>query len=184
MEDIAAGIISLGANDYLARVGSTVRRIRVLGEREIKVDDRTYSFSLARTQLGSFSLLLDDSAFEIFLLDSTGNGDDKSLQMMVKGISYNVTIEDHRSLLRKKVSRDFTLTSGLQEIRAPMPGKVVRVEVKPGDTVSKGTGLLVLEAMKMENELKSTSEGSVENVLVEAGKAVEKGEVLLSIKSS
>jgi acetyl/propionyl-CoA carboxylase alpha subunit len=64
-------------------------------------------------------------------------------------------------------------------LRAPMPGLVVRVEAKPGDRVAAGAGLVVLEAMKMENELKAPGPARVKSVRVAAGQAVEKGQVLV-----
>jgi biotin carboxyl carrier protein len=66
--------------------------------------------------------------------------------------------------------------------KAPMPGLVVRVQVEPGQTVGPGGGLLVLEAMKMENELRTASGGRVRAVLVAAGQAVEKGQALVELE--
>jgi pyruvate carboxylase subunit B len=68
-------------------------------------------------------------------------------------------------------------------IRAPMPGRVLRIEVAHGDRVAQGTGLVVLEAMKMENEIRSPGAGTVQAVLVEPGAAVEKGAPLVEIIS-
>ena len=65
--------------------------------------------------------------------------------------------------------------------KAPMPGMVLRVGVEPGATVSAGQGVLVLEAMKMENEIRAGAGGIVTSVLVEAGMAVEKGTPLVAI---
>lgn len=66
-------------------------------------------------------------------------------------------------------------------VKAPMPGLVVRVLVEPGQQVSAGAGLVVLEAMKMENELRAAAPGVVETVLVRPGQAVEKGQVLIGL---
>jgi pyruvate carboxylase subunit B len=66
-------------------------------------------------------------------------------------------------------------------VKAPMPGLVVRVLVEPGQTVSAGAGLVVLEAMKMENELRAPAAGVVETVAVRPGQAVEKGQVLIGL---
>ena len=67
-------------------------------------------------------------------------------------------------------------------IRAPMPGMVVRVEVEEGQTVAAGQGVVVVEAMKMENELKAPAEGVVAKVLVAAGQTVEKGAALVELE--
>ncbi|HLG20953.1 MAG TPA: biotin/lipoyl-containing protein [Bdellovibrionota bacterium] len=70
---------------------------------------------------------------------------------------------------------------GSRQIRAIMPGRVVRVFVRPGDAVVSGDSLLVLEAMKMENEVKATINGTVESVAVSSGASVERGELLISL---
>lgn len=74
--------------------------------------------------------------------------------------------------------------SGSELVRAPMPGLVLRVEVSPGQKVAPGTGLVVLEAMKMENEIRAPRGGVVRRVLVEAGEAVEKGAQLVELADS
>ena len=68
-------------------------------------------------------------------------------------------------------------------LKAPMPGLVVRVQAQPGDVVTAGAGLIVLEAMKMENELKAAAPGLVKSVRVAPGEAVEKGQVLVEFES-
>src|SRR5262249_9746534 len=68
---------------------------------------------------------------------------------------------------------------GRQQITAPMPGKIVRVLVKAGDQVESGQGLLVVEAMKMQNEIRSPKSGTVERVLAVEGQAVNAGEPLI-----
>ena len=73
---------------------------------------------------------------------------------------------------------------GADVLRAPMPGMVVRINAKPGEQVAAGAGLVVLEAMKMENELKAAAAGTVKAVRVNSGEAVEKGQVLVEFEGS
>jgi biotin carboxyl carrier protein len=86
---------------------------------------------------------------------------------------------------RTRAIRDLTAKqashAGPVPVTAPMPGLIVRVHVKPGDIVVAGQGVIAMEAMKMENELRSTTAGTVKSVLVEAGQAVEKGAVLVEL---
>ena len=72
-------------------------------------------------------------------------------------------------------------SGGAREVKAPMPGLVLAVHVAPGDAVEAGQRLLVLEAMKMENEIKAPTSGSVKKVAATAGTAVGKGALLVSI---
>lgn len=102
-------------------------------------------------------------------------------RVVLYGHEFRVEVEDARlHRLRAEVA-GLHGASGPTEIRAPMPGLVVAVEVSPGDEVARGQGVVVIESMKMENEIRSTGEGVVERVLVEPGQAVEKGQALLHL---
>jgi biotin carboxyl carrier protein len=74
-------------------------------------------------------------------------------------------------------------TRGPKALRAPMPGLVVKVEIREGDAVVEGQGLVIVEAMKMENELKAEGEGRVARILVEPGQAVEKDQVMVEFEA-
>ncbi|MBS2025591.1 MAG: biotin/lipoyl-binding protein [Deltaproteobacteria bacterium] len=101
-------------------------------------------------------------------------GNDGKLGVRVNETVVPLEILDERKLRLRKASGTFSL-EGPQRIDAPMPGKVVRVLVKKGDTVAEGQGLIVVEAMKMENELKSPKAGVVSELLAVEGAAVENG---------
>ena len=87
-------------------------------------------------------------------------------------------VDERTRAIRAMTSRTGA-AQGPKPVKAPMPGMVVRIEVKPGDTVKAGQGVVIIEAMKMENELKAESAGVVAKVLIEPGTAVEKGTVLI-----
>jgi biotin carboxyl carrier protein len=74
--------------------------------------------------------------------------------------------------------------AGPKPVRAPMPGLIVRVEVEPGQRIEAGQGVVIIEAMKMENELRAEAPGVVSRVLVRAGQAVEKGAVLVEFDAA
>jgi biotin carboxyl carrier protein len=104
---------------------------------------------------------------------------------------YTVTTDDHRLVAQATDEhtqrlRDMDASrlhrTGPLRLIAPMPGLIVRVEVQPGDAVEVGRALVVMEAMKMENELRATGAGTVTRVHAQAGVAVEKGTVLLEIE--
>jgi biotin carboxyl carrier protein len=171
----------LKANEFQVNVGGAVHIVELLNEETVQVDGRSYSFDMVQAAQQSYSMLLNETAFEIYMLGFTRESEDKCLQLGIEGNYYDVVVEDQRSLLRKRMLLTRPHSTGVQEVRAPMPGKVVRIEVKTGDTVKSGVGLLVLEAMKMENEIKSSLAAIVEAVHVIPGKAVEKGELLFTL---
>jgi len=109
-----------------------------------------------------------------------GNGDGYDILIDSKYIQVSVESSSRKRLDR--LSEESGGHSSRLEVRAPMPGMVVRCEVKDGDAIHPGDGLVVLEAMKMENEIKSTIGGTVKKVFVSDKQVVEKGELLLVIE--
>lgn len=99
--------------------------------------------------------------------------------MQTGGLEFVAEVIDPRSWRGRR--HGGAEAEGRQQITAPMPGKVVRLLVKAGDTVEAGQGLLVVEAMKMQNEIRSPKRGEVERVLVVEGQAVNAGEVLCAV---
>jgi len=102
--------------------------------------------------------------------------------LWLDGFSFAVEALDSRTRAIRDLTAASARSSGPMPLLAPMPGLIVRVQVEPGDTVTAGQGLVMMEAMKMENELRSQSAGRVVRVLASAGMAVEKGAVLIELE--
>ncbi|HJU29299.1 MAG TPA: biotin/lipoyl-containing protein, partial [Candidatus Binataceae bacterium] len=99
-----------------------------------------------------------------------------------RGAATHVTLVDTARRARRSTSSTRSHPGGRVEMKAMMPGRVVNVLVKPGDEVAERQGIVVVEAMKMENELKTPKAGKVIEVKVAAGQTVEKGELLVVIE--
>jgi biotin carboxyl carrier protein len=99
------------------------------------------------------------------------------------GMRYEVSVVDERTRHLQRLTESGERRAGQLTLRAPMPGLVVRILAAPGQTVDAGQGLVVLEAMKMENELRATARGVVRAVQVSEGQAVEKGALLLEFET-
>lgn len=112
---------------------------------------------------------------EVMGFDETG----KQLTLMVNGQKKVVQVQDQFDALLKQLGMDKMVTSKINEVKAPMPGLVLRVLVTEGQAVKKGDALLVLEAMKMENIIKAAGEGVVKTIKVEPKLAVDKNQVML-----
>lgn len=100
----------------------------------------------------------------------------------LNGNNYRLTCKSELDLLLEKFSKTKSDKGFKKDIVSPMPGSIVKINVKEGDKVRKGQVLLVLEAMKMENELKATQDCIVNRVLAEEKKPVDKGQVLLKLE--
>ena len=102
--------------------------------------------------------------------------------LWLDGFRYEVEALDERSHAIRELSGAATAASGPAPLKAPMPGMIVRVAVQVGDRVTPGQSLVVMEAMKMENELRATAAATVKAVLAQPGTAVEKGALLLEME--
>jgi biotin carboxyl carrier protein len=124
---------------------------------------------------GVYSILLDGRSYDARVEECPGGG----VVVVIDGYRFEIEVHDPRRWTRKSAGRG---DAGVQRIVAPMPGKVVRVLISPGDSVEPGQGLLVVEAMKMQNEMKATRAGKVIAVSAKEGATVAAGEVLATIE--
>jgi biotin carboxyl carrier protein len=124
---------------------------------------------------GVYSILMDGRSYEARVEERPGGG----VVVVIDGYRFEIEVHDPRRWTRKPAGRG---DAGVQRIVAPMPGKVVRVLISPGDAVEAGQGLVVVEAMKMQNELKATRPGKVIAVPAKEGATVAAGEVLATIE--
>lgn len=121
-----------------------------------------------------YSILLDGRSYEARVEDTPFG-----LVVVIDGHRYEIQVKDPRGWSRRSASR---AGEGIQSIAAPMPGKVVRVLVKAGDSVEAGQGMVVVEAMKMQNELHAPRAGRVVSVTASEGATVAAGEVLVTLE--
>ena len=125
---------------------------------------------------GAVSLLIDGRSYG---LDFEEKGD--TIGVVQRGHISRFDVADDRKLQLRAANAAFGV-EGKQTINAPMPGKIVKIFVKVGDEVTEGQGLVVVEAMKMENELKSPKAGKVTEVIAKEGSAVENGAPLVVVE--
>jgi biotin carboxyl carrier protein len=130
--------------------------------------------SVLEVEPGIYSVLLDNRSFEA-RVERTEEG----LAVHIRGRRFVLEVSDPRRLSRASAG---PLREGRQKVASPMPGKVVRVLAAQGDLVEAGQGLLVVEAMKMQNEMKAPKAGRVATLSAREGATVAAGEVLAVIE--
>ena len=145
------------------------------GRYRVAIGDEPREVDARQVAEGMWSILVDGVSHVVDVSEEDG----VSL-VEVNGESYAVRVEEEtRYIIRTRGGKG---GAGGQVLKAPMPGKVVLVEVEVGQAVAAGDGLIVLEAMKMENEFRATTAGTVVEIRVEAGQAVNPGDVLVVIE--
>lgn len=167
---------------------------------EVDINGRTRSVSVERTRAGHYHLVVDGVAhevdaarvgqFSLSLILDRDSGTSREVQVSPASTpgEFFVTMDGRvttAGLDRRRTARGGDGSGnadGEQAVLAPMPGRVVRVLVKPGDEVAAKQGVVVVEAMKMENELRSPKAGRVKDVAVAPGTSVEAGRVLVVIE--
>ncbi len=163
---------------YLVSIAHREVVVEVYGER-ILVDSQEFVAHLVIVPGTPFRhLLLGDRSYT-FALAPRGRG---QWTIGVQGERLDVDVVDERTRHIRSLAAASRGPGGGGVLRAPMPGLVVRVSVAEGQSVQSGAGLVVLEAMKMENELKATAAARVRAVRVQQGEAVEKGQVLVEFE--
>ncbi|HEY4688345.1 MAG TPA: biotin/lipoyl-containing protein [Anaerolineae bacterium] len=162
---------------YATTIGDQTYIIEINREGEIIIDGETCRADLRSIDgLGTFSLLLDNESHEA-LVEARGD----KIGVLLRGRFYPVRVEDERARRLAESSRGLGVTSGEVVIKSPMPGLIVSVHITPGQDVKKGQTLVILESMKMENELKAPRDGKIGSVRVEARQTVEQGQTLVTI---
>ena len=163
---------------FVATVGGKPTTVDVHGadgRYRVTIDDRVWEVDARLTPQGIYSLLIDGTSYVVDVAEK-----DERTVIDVGGESYAVQVEEEtRYVIR---TRGGTAgDGGGQTLVAPLPGRITHVAVAAGQAVAPGDTLLVIEAMKMENEFKARVGGTVAEVRVTAGQAVNAGDVLLVI---
>jgi biotin carboxyl carrier protein len=165
-------------NEFVVTINGQKKNIRFLNGTEIFVDDIKYEYELIKLISGSYLLRLNNKFYEIPQEIKNGGGSVVS----VGGENFEVMV---RSMLQEKAAGIIELKNAASyrmEVKAPMPGMIVKIKTSENSHVSQGDAVLILEAMKMENEVRSPFNGTLKEIFVKEGMAVEKGAKLFLIE--
>ena len=160
---------------FQVSIGGKVHELELTQARdawECRVDGRPVEIDVRAITPGVLSILRDGKSYLV------RQGQNQTIT--VGDHTYEVSISDPRSWRSRHMAA--TGTSGPQRLTASMPGKVVRILTTPGAHVKAGQGIAVIEAMKMQNELRSPRDGKISSILVQEGKAVNAGEVVAVVE--
>jgi biotin carboxyl carrier protein len=165
---------------YFVKIGARELEVE-LGPTGIRVDGMDVDADLLEMDgTGVHSLLLGGASHRV--LATRSGAEEWTLHL--SGLQLRAHVVDERTRAIREMTGVKEGSLGPVALRAPMPGLVIKVEAGEGDEVVPGQGLVIVEAMKMENELKSERGGRISRVLVEAGQIVQKDQVLVEFEDS
>ena len=149
--------------------------------------DEQYEFEDLKGELdliaigeGKFHVIKDNHSYNAEVVGTNYN--DKTFAIKVNGKVYHIQLADEYDMLVKRLGLQIATQQQVKDITAPMPGMVLEVSVEAGEEVSEGTPLLILEAMKMENVIKSPGDGVIKAINVTKGEAVDKNYLLVEME--
>jgi biotin carboxyl carrier protein len=162
---------------YITTIDDRQFTVEVIDEKHISVDGKIYEIdfeSVAGQPV--YSLIVDGRSHESYIYQ----GDD-NWQVLIRGRLYPALVEDEREKRLRAAAGGGVAETGEFHLRAPMPGLVVAIPVAEGQPVKRGQVILILESMKMQNELKAPRDGTIGRIRVRAGETVEQKQTLLSM---
>lgn len=164
--------------NYVTTINGLEYEVEVVDERHVRVGDKllTVDFESVSGQ-PVYSLILGGKSYESFVYQG-----DEDWEVLLRGRQYQVKVEDEREKRLRAAAGGGVAEGGEFHLKAPMPGMVVAIPVEEGQQVTKGEVLLILESMKMQNELKAPRDGVVDRIRVKAGESVEQKQTLLSVQ--
>ncbi len=162
---------------YTVLIGDRTYEIRPDANQTVEINGEPHHVDFRSIEnSGFYSILIDNRSWHA-LVEREGD----EYRISIDGEMYVVNVQDERTRKIQKALSKVAVASGDFILKAPMPGMVRSVPVQAGQEIAQGQGLIILEAMKMENELRSPRAGSVKDIRVKPGDAVELGQVLVVI---
>ena len=143
------------------------------------VNGKSVILDIVEPKKGMYHILYNSHSYSAELVNYSA--EEKMLTLKLNNRKYAVKLKDETDELLERLGIG-AKSNKIQNIKAPMPGLVIDIKVKPGDTVNKGDGLLVLEAMKMENIIKAPGHAVIKKITVSKGMPVEKNQVLIEME--
>jgi biotin carboxyl carrier protein len=165
-------------NEFIVSVNNKKFLVDYISEKEVQLGNNLFKTDIHEIDKNVFSIRLENKTYEVVV----NKLDQEKYGILLEGNYFETTV---RTKLQEKAVELKKYKEKLHhhaEIKAPMPGLILKLKKNIGDKVDKGDALLILEAMKMENELKSSSNGIIKDIYYREGQSVEKGSIILTIE--
>ncbi len=149
-------------------------------DEKLFIDSKEFVFDIKAIRDNVFHILHENKSYNAELISL--NSQKKRAKVKINGNVYDVSLQDKYSKLLETMGLNHSAKNNIAALKAPMPGMVLDLLVKVGDSVHKGDNLLILEAMKMENIIKSSSSEIIKSIEIDKGSTVDKNQILLTFE--
>lgn len=161
---------------YITTIDGKEFSVEIIDEKHVRINDQVLEVDFESVSgQPVYSLIIGGKSYEAYIYP-----DDKDWQVLLHGRLFQAIVEDEREK-RLRAAGSKVAEGGEFHLKAPMPGLVVSIPVEEGQQVKQGQVLLVLESMKMQNELKAPRDGTISRIRVKAGETVEQKQTLLNV---
>ncbi len=165
-------------SEYVVTLNNKKRTVSYSGNSKVVLEGKEFDCELLHLNSQTYILKINDRFYEA----SSGRYDNGNLILLIDGNRFEAAI---KTTLQEKASSLLNQSESFNkktDVKAPMPGMVLKVNKKAGDKIEQGETIVILEAMKMENDLRAPVGGELKEILVEEGTAVDKGAILFTIE--
>jgi len=165
-------------SEFFVTIDDIKKNISIINKEKVTVDDKDFDVHLSKVNNHVYLLKVGDKVYDI-TVNKLGNG---NYGFLLDGVYYNAVV---RTRLQEIANEYFKKKEHLlhhDEIKAPMPGLIIKINKKIGDEIEMGESVLVLEAMKMENDVRAPASGIIKEIRAKEGASVEKDQVIVVIE--
>ncbi len=165
-------------NEYVVTINNKKKEVTLSNNSEVTLDGKNYHYEIIELGENDFVMRIDNKFYEI----SADKIDSEQYSLFVNGKVVEAVV---RTGLQERASSLIEKSSDIKhkmEVKAPMPGMILKIKKNTGDKVQKGDSIVILEAMKMENDIKTPFSGLIKEIKVKENNPVEKGAILFSVE--
>lgn len=165
-------------NEFIVTINNNKHLVKFFADGEVTVDEKIASFEVSKINNNAYLLKFGNKMFEITSNKISGN----KFGFLINGWYFDATVRTSLQETVNELQQNKAKLKHHSDVRAPMPGLILKMKKNIGDSVIIGEPILVLEAMKMENELRSPSSGTIKEIFYKEGQSVDKDITIMTIE--
>ncbi len=165
-------------SEYFVTIDGVKKNISIIKNEKVKVENKSFDVHLSKVNNYVYLLKVGDKVYEI----TTNKLGDGKYGFLLDGVYYNAVVRTRLQEIANEYFKKKDSLSHHNEIKAPMPGLIIKINKKIGDEIEIGESVLVLEAMKMENDVRASASGKIKEIRAKEGSSVEKDQVIVIIE--